>query len=182
MRGGLLSLYQRSGIGFILQNTDDSGSGPSAILSVSIATLRMGHPIIPLIGQWRENAHSVQLLGNMGSTESLQALSENLPHYVGGVFVHLQALMLVTDFQIAVNREGTNKIATAPFYIQSTPGLNGNVPAVRFIHNVLDGNRQVICCVILCIHIVVDGNKADTIGREYPAHIAASLNVLTPQT
>ena len=95
VRRGLLSLNQRSGIGFILQDTDNSSSGPFTVLAIRIAAFCMWHPIVPLICQRGEYAHPVQLVCDMGSAEPLQTLSENIPHHIGGIFVNFQALMLI---------------------------------------------------------------------------------------
>ena len=48
---GLFSLYQRSGIGFILQNADDRCGRPFTIFTVRIAAFGVGHPIVALISQ-----------------------------------------------------------------------------------------------------------------------------------
>ena len=181
VRRGLLSLNQRSGIGFILQDTDNSSSGPFTVLAIRIAAFCMWHPIVPLICQRGEYAHPVQLVCDMGSAEPLQTLSENIPHHIGGIFVNFQALMLITDFYIAVNRKGSYKIAAAPFHFQGAPGLDGNIPAVSLVHNVFHGNREVIGSIVFRVHVIVDGDKAHTVGRKYPAHIAAGLYVFTSQ-
>ena len=117
----------------------------------------------------------------MGSAEPLQPLSENIPHHVSGVFVNFQALVLITGFYISVDGKRTHKITAAPFHIQGAPGLNGNVPAVCLVHNVFYRNREIVGSVILCVHVIIDGDKADAVGGKYPAHIASGLYVLTPQ-
>ena len=117
----------------------------------------------------------------MGSAEPLQPLSENIPHYIGSVPVNLQALVFVASFDIAVDGKGSYKIPAAPLYFQGAPGLNRNVPAVCLVHNVFYRYGKVIGGIILRVHVIIDGDKADAVGRKYPAHIASGLYVLTPQ-
>ena len=141
----------------------------------------MGHPVIPLISQRRENTHAVQFISNMGSTESFQTLSENIPYHTRCILVNFQTLMLVASFYITVNSKSSNKITAASFHIQGTPGLYGNIPAVCLVHNVFYRYGEIICSVIFRVYIVIDGDKTDAVGRKYPTHITARLYVLTPQ-
>ena len=89
--------------------------------------------------------------------------------------------MLIAGFQITVNGKCPNEIAAATLHIQSTSGLNGNIPAICLIHNVFYRDRQVICRIVFRIHIIIDSDKTDTVGRKYPAHVAACFDVFTPQ-
>ena len=142
----------------------------------------MGHPVIPLISQRGEYAHPVQFIRDMGSAESLQPLSENIPYHARGIFVNFQAFMLVAGFHITVNGKGSDKITAAAFHIQGAPGLYGNIPAVCLVHNIFDGDGKVIGSVIFRVHVIVDGDKTDAVSWEYPAHITAGLYILPPQT
>ena len=125
--------------------------------------------------------YAVQFISNMGSTESFQTLSENIPYHTRCILVNFQTLMLVASFYITVNSKSSNKITAASFHIQGTPGLYGNIPAVCLVHNVFYRYGEIICSVIFRVYIVIDGDKTDAVGRKYPTHITARLYVLTPQ-
>lgn len=182
MRRSLTALYQRAGIGFILQNTDNGGSGPFAVLPVRVAALGVRKSVVPLIRQRREDAQAVEFFRNMKGAESVQTLSENIPHHIGGIGIDLQALVLFSGLEVSIYRERTDKIAAAPFGFQGASCLYRYVAAVCLVHNVLDRDRQIVRRVIHGIYIVIDRDKADAISRENPAHVAACLDILTAKT
>ncbi len=98
--------------------------------------------------------------------ESLQPLSENIPHYACGIFVNFQAFMLVAGFHITVNGKGSDKITACGVYIQGAPALR-KYPVYGLVHNIFDGDGQVIGSVIFRVHVIVDGDKTDAVSREY---------------
>ena len=73
----------------------------------------MGHPLAPFICQRGENTQPVQLICNMCRTEPLQAFPENVLYHIGGILVNLQALVLVTGLDVAIDSESPDKIAAA---------------------------------------------------------------------
>src|SRR5699024_7798841 len=110
-----------------LQNTDNGRCRPATVLFICISSLCMGHPLAPFICQRGENTQPVQLICNMCRTEPLQAFPENVLYHIGGILVNLQALVLVTGLDVAIDSESPDKIAAAPLHIQGAPGLNGNI-------------------------------------------------------
>ena len=177
----LLSLYQRSGVGFILQNTDNGSRRPFTVLAIRIAAFCMGHPVIAFICQWGKYAHPVQFIRNMGSAKPFQTLSENIPHHTRRIFVNFQTFMLIAGFYITVNGKGSDKITAAAFHIQGAPGLYRNIPAVCLIHNIFDRDGKVIGSIGFRVHVIIDGDKTDAVSREHPAHITASFYVFASQ-
>ena len=135
--GTLSALDQRTGIGFILQDPGDSICRPPAILPVCIAFLGMGKAIILFICQRRERTQPVQLIRDGVGAESFQAHPENAPHHLGSIFVYYKKIMVIFGFTIAVNRESSNEIPILTLSFQGTSRLNGNIPCIGFIHNVL---------------------------------------------
>ena len=131
------TLDQRAGIGFILQNPGDGICRPPAILPVCIAFLGMGKAIILFICQRRERTQPVQLICDGVGAESFQAHPENAPHHLGSIFVYYKKIMVIFGFTIAVNRESSNEIPILTLSFQGTSRLDGNIPCVGFIHNVL---------------------------------------------
>ena len=115
----------------------------------------------------------------MGSAESFQPFSENIPHNIGSIFVYFQALVFIAGFHITIDGKSTHKIPAAPFYFQGAPCLNGNIPTVSLIHNVFDRNCEIIGSVIFRIYIIVNCDKTHSIGWKYSAHITACFYVLT---
>ena len=69
--------------------------------------------------------------------ESFQAHPENAPHHLGSIFVYYKKIMVIFGFTIAVNRESSNEIPILTLSFQGTSRLNGNIPCIGFIHNVL---------------------------------------------
>ena len=180
--GALPALNQCAGVGFILQNADDGGSRPLAVLAVGIAVLGVGQTVIFLVCQRRENAQPVQLVGNPQGTGAFQPHLKDVLDHTGGIGIRNQQIFILLGLHVAVHSEGSNKISVPALYIQGGTGLYGNVPAVGFIHDVFDRNRQIITVVILCrVDVVRDGDKPHTVGREYLAQVAACFDVLTAQ-
>ena len=133
----LSALDQRTGISFILQDPGDGIGRPPAILPVCIAFLGMGKAIILFICQRRERTQPVQLICDGVGAESFQAHPENAPHHLGSIFVYYKKIMVIFGFTIAVNRESSNEIPILTLSFQGTSRLNGNIPCIGFIHNVL---------------------------------------------
>ena len=70
--------------------------------------------------------------------------------------------------------------------IQSKPSEKGEIITYLsrmgdVLHNVLDRYGQIIAAVVGGVDAVGDGNEAHPVGREYPAQIPASFDVLAPQ-
>lgn len=166
----------------ILQNTDNGSSRPFAVLTVRVAALGVRKSVIPLILQRREDAQAVEFFRDMKGAESFQTLSENIPHHIGGIRIDLQALVLFPGLKISIHRERADKIAAAPFGFQGASCLYRYVAAICLVHNVLDRDRQIVRRVIYGIYIVVDRDKADTVSREYPSHVAACFDILTAKS
>ncbi len=180
--GALLPLYQCADIGFILQNADDRCSRPFAILFVGIAVFGIGKTIIFLIGQGGEDAHFVQHGGDPQGACPVQAHTEDVPDNAGSIRVRYKQIFVFLGFHIAVNGKGSNKISITPLYIQRGTGLDGNVPAVGFVHNVLDGYGQIVTAAFMGgVDVIRDGNKADPISGEHPAQVASGFDVLPSQ-
>ena len=179
--GALLALHQRSGIGFILQDADDGGGRPLTVRFIGITVFRIGQAVVFLVGQRGENAQPVQLRCDLGAACALQPHTENVADHAGGIGIGDEQILVVLGFHIAVHRERADEVAVAPLHIQRGAGLDGNVPAVGFVHNVLDRYGQIIAAVVGGVDAVGDGNEAHPVGREYPAQIPAGFNVLAPQ-
>ena len=176
----LFALHQCSGIGFVLQDADDGGCRPLAVGLVRIALFRIGQAVVLLVCQRRENAKPVQLRCDLGGACALQPHTEDVADNAGGVGVRDEQILVVLGFHVAVHRERADEIAIAPLHVQRRTGLDGNVPAVGFIHNVLDRYGQIIAAVVGGVDAVGDSDEAHPVGREYPAQIPASFDVLAP--
>ena len=59
VRRTLFSLYQRAGIGFVLQNADNRCSRPFTVLFVRVPMFGIRKTVVFLIGQWRQDAHII---------------------------------------------------------------------------------------------------------------------------
>ena len=180
--GALPALNQCAGVGFILQNANDGGSRPLAVLAVGIAVLGVGQTVIFLVCQRRENAQPVQLVGDPQGAGTFQPHLEDILDNTRSIGIGDQQILVVLGLHVAVHREGSHKITVPAFYIQSGTGLYGNVPAVGFIHDVLDRNRQVISVIFLGrVDVIRNGDKPHTISRKHFAEVAPGFDVLTAQ-
>ena len=181
MRRTLFALHQRSGVGFVLQDADNGGSRPFAVSLVCVSLFRVGQTVVLLVCQRGENTQPVQLRCDFGGACALQPHTEDVTDNAGGVGVRDEQILVVLGFHVTVHRESADEIAVAPLHVQRGTGLDGNVPAVGFVHNVLDRYGQIIPAVVGGVDAVGDGDEAHPIGREYPAQIPAGFNVLAPQ-
>ena len=118
----------------------------------------------------------------MKGTVPVQSFSEYVLYHIRSIGIDLQAFMLLAGLEITIYREGANEIAAAPLGFQGASCLYRYVAAVCLVHNVLDRDRQIVRRVIHGIYIVIDRDKADAVGREHPAHVAACLDILTAKT
>ena len=135
-----------------------------------------------LIGQRRENPKAVQLVCDPQSAGAFQPHLKDVLDNTGSIGIGDQKIFVVLGLHVAVHRKGSNEISVPALYIQGGTGLYGNIPAVGFVHNVLDRNRQIIAAAFLgCVDVVGNGNEPHTVGREYPAKVAPGFDVLTPQ-
>jgi len=96
--------------------------------------------------------------------------------------VRYKQVFVFLRLHIAVSGKGSNKISVTALYIQRGTGLDGNIPAVGFVHNVFDGYGQIVTAAFMGgVDVIRDGNKADPISWEYPAQVASGFNVLSSQ-
>lgn len=124
----------------------------------------------------------VQLVGDPGGTGTVQAHTVDVLDHAGSIGVWHKLVLVFRGLHIAVHGKGSHKVTVAPLYIQGASGLDGNIPAVGFIHSVLDRHCKIIPTFFVGgVYIVIDGNKPNTVSREHPAQLAACLDVLTAQ-
>ena len=70
------------------------------------------------------------------------------------------------------------KLALAALQSELFPEFFGKLPTLRFIHDVFDWDQNVIpLAAMICVYIIIDGNKAHTFIREHHFQIFASLNI-----
>ena len=135
-----------------------------------------------LVGQRRENPKAVQLVCDPQSAGAFQPHLEDILDNTGSIGIGDQQIFVILGLHVAVHRKGSHEIPVPALHIQRGSGLDGNIPAVGFVHNVLDRNRQIIAAAFLgCVDVVGDGNEPHTVGREHPAEVAPGFDVLTPQ-
>ena len=138
--------------------------------------------MIFLVGQRREDAQPVQLICDPQGAGTFQPHLEDVLDNTRSIGIGDQQILVVLGLHVAVHREGSHKITVPALYIQGGTGLYGNVPAVGFVHDVFDRNRQVISVILLCrVDVVCDGDKPHTVSRKHFAQIPACFDVLTPQ-
>ena len=108
---------------------------------------------------------------------------EDILDHTGGIGVGDQQILVVLGLHVAVHSKGSNEISVPALYIQGGTGLYGNVPAVGFVHDIFDRNRQVIAAAFLgCVDVVGDGDESHTISRKHFAEVTACFDVLTAQS
>ena len=176
------ALDQRPGIGFVGKDAENRRRGPPAILSVRVVVPGMGKAAPLLVGQRREDAEAVQLTGDLCRAHAAQPHPEDILYHRSGVGIGDQFVPVFLRFQVSVHRERSDEIPVPALHVEGGPGLDGDIPAVGFVHDVLDGDREVVAALFAGgVDVVRDGDEADAVGRENPAQIPPGLDVLPPQ-
>ena len=138
--------------------------------------------MVALIGKRGEDAEPVQLFRNLGGTGTVQPHTEDILYHAGGIGVGDKLVFVFLGFDIPVDGERAHKVSVAAFYVQRRPCLDGDVTAVRFVHNILDADREIVAAVLFGgVDVVRDGDEADAVGGKHAAQIASGFDVLASE-
>ena len=89
--------------------------------------------------------------------------------------------MIIGVFQIPVRSKGSHEFAASAFGNETAANLFRDVLGILGIEDVLQRQHHVILS-LEAVHIVIDGNKADTLSREDTLKIEAHLDVISAET
>ena len=88
--------------------------------------------------------------------------------------------MVLRVFQVSVRSKGSHEFAASAFGNETAANLFGDVLGVLGIEDVLQRQHHVILS-LEAVHIVVDGNKADTLSGEDTLKIETHLDVISTE-
>ena len=98
------------------------------------------------------------------------------------ILVYYQPIFVSFVFAVTIHCIPTDELALAPLHIQLATHLDGNIPAVRIVQQILKRNHNAVRIAALGVRIVivvVDGDEANPHHGKNLFQILSHLNVVT---
>ena len=105
---------------------------------------------------------------------------EDAPHHCGGLLIHYQLLSVLRVLAAAIGRSGPQPLPTLRLGPEHCPHLTAGVPDIPLVEQVLEGH-QFIALTAVGVHIVVDGDVADTKHREPFFDVKTGMQLVPPK-
>ena len=97
-----------------------------------------------------------------------------------GIFVDDELVFVGRVFQITITGKGAEKFSRLALDTELRPQLLGKAAAVCLVHDVLDGDGNIITQRrVFTVQIIIDGDKPDAHIRENGFQILAGLDIFT---
>ena len=179
----LLALHQHAGIDGVFQHTQHRTGRPKG-LRIGLEGGGILHAQGSLIFHGREYAELIELIRYVLRTDALQLPREDVPHEVGGVFVHDELVLVLWVLLVAIDGKGAEILAALALYFKLRAYLDRNIPAVSFVYEVFERNDEVVGGFLVSetVVVVVDRDKADAKEREYLFDILSGVEIVSPKT
>ena len=133
-----------------------------------------------LICRRRQNALRGEIVGDGLLAVALHFQLKDGADYHSGILVNDELVLVGRVFQIAVTGKGTEKFSRLALDTELRPQLLGKAAAVRLVHDVLDGDRNIIAQRhVFTVQIVIDRDEPDAHIRENGFQILAGLDIFT---
>ena len=106
-------------------------------------------------------------------------LKDGADHH-SGIFVNNKLVLVGRVFQIAITGKCTEKFSRLALDTKLRPQLLGKAAAVRLVHDVLDGDGNIIAQRrVFTVQIIIDRDEPDAHIRENGFQILTGLDILT---
>ena len=134
----------------------------------------------PFVLHRRGDAAGVEPPGNFQDRETVLIHPEDHRNNFSGVIVHQQAVLVLRGFPIPEGDEAAHILALLALDLQAGAYLDGYVPAVDVIYQVLEGEGDDIGAATgrHAVVVVVDGDIADAHRREYLLQVVPGVDIV----
>ena len=178
------ALHHRPGVDFIFQNPKYLNRLPLRMSASFEATVivQTAQPFVLAGGQ---HILAVQLFGNRLCAHSFQFSAVDRTNNIRCIIVYYQPILISFIFAITIDCIAADELSFAPFHVQLAAHLDGNIPAVRIVQQILKWNHNVVRIAALSVRIiivVIDGDEANPHHREDLFQILSHLNVVTAKS
>ena len=136
----------------------------------------------PFVLAGSQHILAVQLLGNRLCAHSFQFSAVDRADNICCILVYHQTVFVPFVFAVAVDCITANELTFAPFHVQLAAHLDGNIPAVGIVQQILERNYNAVRIAALGVRIVivvVDGDEANPHHGKNLFQILSHLNVIT---
>ena len=137
------TLHHRSGVNFIFQNPKHLNRLPLCMSSgLEAAVIIQSAQSFVLTGS--QNPLAVQLFRNNLCAHAFQFSAVDRTNNFCCVLIHHQPAFVPFIFAVTVHCISADELPFAPLNVQLAPNLNGNVPAVGIVQQILKGNNDAV--------------------------------------
>lgn len=132
------------------------------------------------VGRGTKNLFRPQLTGDLARAAASGAHGENPANNLGGLIIHHQLFAVVFVLSVAVGRPGSKPFPSFRFCLENGPNLAAGVPNILFVEQIFE-RHQFVALAAVGIHIVVDGDVADTEHGEAFLDVQPCVQLVTAQ-
>ena len=178
------ALHHRSSVDFIFQNPQHLNRLPLC-MSASFEPTVIIQAAQPFVLAGSQHVLAVQLLGNRLCAHSFQFSAVNRADNICCILVYHQTVFVPFVFAVAVDCITADELTFAPFHVQLAAHLDGNIPAVGIVQQILERNYNAVRIAALGVRIViviVDGDEANPHHGKNLFQILSHLNVITTKS
>ena len=125
---------------------------------------------------------TVQLFGNRLRAHAFQFSAVDRADNICCILVYHQTVFVPFVFAVTIDCVATDEFPFAPFHVQLAAHLDGNIPAVGIVQQILERNHNAVRIAALGVRIVIvviDGDETNPHHRENLFQIFSHLDVIT---
>ena len=174
------ALHQSPDIDGVFQNGPHRDGRPCVIITNCLKTGLILQSLLLFICRWRQNALRGEIVGDSLLAVALHFQLEDGADYHSGIFVDDKLVLVGRVFQIAITGKGTEKFSRLALDTKLRPQLLRKAAAVRLVHNIFDGDGNIIAQRrVFTVQIVIDRDEPDAHIWENGFQILAGLYIFT---
>ena len=178
------ALHHRSSVDFIFQNPKHLNCLPLC-MSASFKATVIVQTAQPFVLAGSQYILTVQLFGNRLCAHTFQFSAVDRTDNICCILVYHQTVFVPFIFAVAVDCIATDELSFAPFHVQLAAHLDGNIPAVGIVQQILERNHNAVRLATLGVRIVIvviDGNEANPHHGKNLFQILSHLDVVTAKS